>query len=305
MVTHNYEQAEPYVTRKIRLHDGEVVADVRVNDVLEKEKTDTTPESIIKSETEAKKTELSKQHSFQRHVAEKFASMNHKTQLGRAFLFRIFFLITAATSFIFIGQLFKNADDTSTKDYNKEIFYQKNDSRLSVRHIDGTEITANDIKEIQSVRNVVAVDQYDYVNDINYYCEEGKDYHFTYGLDSDDPYGSYVMSNGEFYFEEEEVSEIPSDKSVVFDKKNKFMKSATCISENSLAAGRMPEKRLEIVLYSNDKNLLNKEKEIYFTAENIMGEQNYYHNKFTVVGLLKEKASRLSVSAIKESPISI
>ena len=58
MVTHNYEQAEPYVTRKIRLHDGEVVADVRVNDVLEKEKTDTTPESIIKSETEAKKKEL-------------------------------------------------------------------------------------------------------------------------------------------------------------------------------------------------------------------------------------------------------
>jgi len=293
MVTHNYEQAEPYVTRKIRLHDGEVVADVRVNDILEKEKTNTPPESIIKSETEKQKTELSKQRSFQRHVAGKFASMNRKTQHGRAFLFRILFLITAATSFIFIGQLFKNADDTSTKDYNKEIFYQKNDSRLSVRHIDGTEITENDIKKLQSVRNVVAVDQYDYVNDINYYCEEGKDYHFTYELDSDDVYGSYIMSNDEFYFEEEEESEIPSDKSIVFDKKNKFMKSVTCINENSLAAGRMPKKRLEIVLYSDDKNLLNKEKEIYFTAENIMGEENYYYNKFTVVGLLKEKTSQI------------
>ena len=31
MVTHNYDQAEPYVTRKIRLHDGEVVVDVPMN----------------------------------------------------------------------------------------------------------------------------------------------------------------------------------------------------------------------------------------------------------------------------------
>lgn len=71
------------------------------------------------------------------------------------------------------------------------------------------------------------------------------------------------------------------------------MKSVTCIDENSLSTGRMPEQRMEIVLYSNDKSLLNKEKEIYFTAENIMGEDVYYHNKFTIVGLLKEKTSQI------------
>lgn len=295
MVTHNYEQAEPYVTRKIRLHDGEVVADVRVNAATDRENTSKEPCRIQAEQTQKKTAEEDRHKKYpskrqQNKIAEVFARLNRKTQPGRALLFRIFFLITAVTSFIFIGQLFKNADDTGTKDYEKDIFYQKNDCRLSVRHINGTEITANDIKELQSVRNVTVVDQYDYVNDINYYCEEGKDYHFTYGLINDESYDSYMMESEETYVEEAGGND---DKSVVFDKKNKFMKSVTCIDENSLSTGRMPEQRMEIVLYSDDKSLLNKEKEIYFTAENIMGEDVYYHNKFTIVGLLKEKTSQI------------
>ena len=31
MVTHNYSQAEPYVTRKIRLHEGTVISDITEN----------------------------------------------------------------------------------------------------------------------------------------------------------------------------------------------------------------------------------------------------------------------------------
>lgn len=295
MVTHNYEQAEPYVTRKIRLHDGEVVADVRVNAATDRENTSKEPCGIQAEQTQKKTAEEDSPQKYQskrqqNKIAEVFARLNRKTQPGRALLFRIFFLITAVTSFVFIGQLFKNADDTGTKDYEKDIFYQKNDCRLSVRHINGTEITANDIEELQSVRNVTVVDQYDYVNDINYYCEEGKDYHFTYGLINDESYDSYMMESEETYVEEAGGND---DKSIVFDKKNKFMKSVTCIDENSLSTGRMPEQRMEIVLYSNDKSLLNKEKEIYFTAENIMGEDVYYHNKFTIVGLLKEKTSQI------------
>ena len=35
MVTHNYDQARPFITRKVRLHDGEVVADIVVEDGVE------------------------------------------------------------------------------------------------------------------------------------------------------------------------------------------------------------------------------------------------------------------------------
>ena len=37
LVTHNYEQAEKYVTRKIRLFDGVVKSDVKVNKKSKKE----------------------------------------------------------------------------------------------------------------------------------------------------------------------------------------------------------------------------------------------------------------------------
>ena len=36
MVTHNYDQAEPYVSRKVRIHDGQVISDVLVNQENEK-----------------------------------------------------------------------------------------------------------------------------------------------------------------------------------------------------------------------------------------------------------------------------
>ena len=36
MVTHNYEQVEKYVTRKVRLHDGSLILDVSENMVIEK-----------------------------------------------------------------------------------------------------------------------------------------------------------------------------------------------------------------------------------------------------------------------------
>ena len=50
-------------------------------------------------------------------------------------------------SFIFIGELYANADDIHTKKYDRTIFYQKNDSRLSVQRKDGKPITDEDIEK--------------------------------------------------------------------------------------------------------------------------------------------------------------
>jgi len=296
MVTHNYEQAAPYVTRKIRLHNGEIAEDTYTNIVPDNAAPDTkTTSSTTKNvvTTETQKTELLKQQSFQRQIAKKFASMNRKTQHGRTFLFRFFFLIASVVSFIFVGQLYKNADDTWTRDYDDNIYFHKNDKRLSVRREDGRAITDADIEKIKSVRHVVMADFYDFVNDINYYCEEDKDFHYRYGPENPES-GSYLYENGKYIWIDETGSTVRSDKTPVFDKKNKFMRSCSCITKEDLAKGRLPEKLNEIVLYSSDKNVLNcSDKEIYFTAENVMGAENYYHRKFKIVGLLKEKTSQV------------
>lgn len=299
MVTHNYDQAEPYVTRKVRLHDGEVVVDVQENQLAAEEKnvkkqTMNMPEEktsetkkVIEEKTGNKVEKLTckaaekKEKKHQNKIARTFAAMNTRTQVGRAFLFRIFFLFTAIVSFLFIGQLYMRADDTNTKDYNNSIYLQENDSRLSVRREDGGAITSKDLKKMQSIRNVVQVDQYDYANDINYYVEEGKDYKFTYGTTD---YGMIT----------ENVSELHTDQNLELLNKEKFVKSITCISKEDLSTGRMPENRNEIVLYSDDSKKLNTEVEIYFTAENILeSDASYYHHNYKIVGLLKEETEQI------------
>lgn len=282
MVTHNYEQAEPYVTRKVRLHDGEVVADTRALSadeeiVTEKEKL---AQNTVQRDSRSKR-QIWKEE-FQ--VAGVFAALNRHSLKYRAWMFRLFLGVTALVSFIFIGQLFKNADDTFTRDYEHEIYKQKNDSRLSVMKKDGTVLTKKDIKIMQSIRNVTSVDQYDIVNDINYYCEENKDFHYDYEAQN-----SMYMTGGDVGV----VSQLHSDKTPAFDKKNKFMRSVTCIDQSDLEAGRMPKALDEIVLYADEKKAISTKKEIYFTADNILGEKAYYHRKFKVVGILKKKTSQI------------
>ena len=311
MVTHNYSQAEPYVTRKVQMHDGEVIADIPVNaaDAPEKVAADVAgndtadaPENAtadvaekvatdVKKEKDAKKQkDATAEKRYQNKIARIFAGMNTRTQRGKAALFRIFFLFTAVMSFVLIGQLYKNADDTSTKDYRDSIYYQKNDSRLSVRRKDGKALTKKDIQKMQSVRNVVQVDQYDCANDINYYIEEGKDYTLTTGSPADTEM-YFEMDMGEEM--EGAKSSLHSEKTFEAKNKNKFMRSITCIDKTDLAKGRMPESIYEIVLYADDDSVLGKEKEIYFTAENIMGSYADYHHKFKVVGLLKKETTQV------------
>lgn len=315
MVTHNYEQAEPYVTRKIRLHDGELIEDTRVNTLQEEDEAasqDTTEvkgqinhdqSEIAANQKEKASLDLKKEkqegkaeRQYQKKIARKFAKLNSKTQQGRAFLFRAFFLLTAVVSFLFIGQLYQRADDTNTKKYNRSIYFQKNDSRLSVSREDGKAITEEDIERMKSLQYVVTADMYDYANDVNYYTKRDKNLDFQYGSYEEPDMGEeleYIMMSGEEQ-EPDADEETGTDGMPVFKKHNRFMRSVTCIGKEDLAAGRLPEKYNEIVMYLEDEKQLGEyEEEIYFTAENLTGSNNYYYNQFKVVGLLKEKTSQI------------
>ena len=55
----------------------------------------------------------------------------------------------------------------------------------------------------------------------------------------------------------------------------------------------MPESRNEVALYSSDEKVLNSEIMCFFQSINIWGPNEYYGQKITVVGLLKEKTSQV------------
>ena len=288
MVTHNYEQAEKYVTRKIRIHEGEVVVDVLVNNGEEaggelqgesvQQQESSEQEKVIEQQTLSEQEgEASRKKVFweQFKTAWYFASKNAVTQLGRATLFTIFLSIIAIASFVLLGQLLVYEDDISTKIYSNKAFYRQDDTRLVVKKADGSLLTDADFAKMKELAYVVDVDSCDYANDINYYVTEDEDYEYLYSWHwgSRDPVITLKFL---------------SDK--------KFMKSVDCITEQDLAYGRLPEKRNEIVIYDTDDSLLNRSKKMYFKANNIWDSGEYYEANLKIVGILKEETEQIYFS---------
>lgn len=287
MVTHNYDQVEPYATRKIRLHDGEIVSDV--SGVGDAQKTDTenefeaiAEEEAIAEDTSGKETAAGKdtKHSMTRRqnkVAAYFARLNRRTQIGRAILFTAFLFVIGVVSFLFIGELYQYADDTMTKNYSQVAFYREDNTRLTVRHKEGGAITEDDVVQLQNIPYVLTADSCDSANDINYYIREDEDYEYIYGV---------VRS----------WSGSQTVKRTSFLNEDHFLMSTDCIRQEDLADGHMPEDSSEIVLYSEDKSILGTSMVCYFTAHNLWGQDNFYTRELTVVGLLKEKTDQVYFS---------
>jgi ABC-type lipoprotein export system ATPase subunit len=288
MVTHNYDQAEQYVTRRIRLHDGEIVTDVPVN--KRDQNVDQEPQNPSGCERNDKKsctdgadnsgTKIKKK---KQHMADFFARKNIKMQKGRAGLFFTFFLITAVVSFLFIGELLVYADDRITKEYDPDAYLQKNDTRLVVRYPDDKVLTEKDQAAISGVKYVDQVDLYDYANDVNYYIEKNKDYEIKYG--SQDDQVTKVNEDGE--------TDAERDQGVRLLDKTHFMKSSTAITKDDLSAGRLPKERNEIVLYSTDQKKLNSTIRCYFSSDNLWKEGQSCYQDLKVVGILKDKTRQV------------
>lgn len=306
MVTHNYEQVEKYVTRKVRLHDGSLILDVSENmDTNQKsevsenmdtdqksevsENTDTDQKSEMSENvdnnektTAGKKSENNEERLRDRTIGRIFVRMNAVRQPEKIALFMGFFLAAAIVSFLFIGQLLMNADDIYTKKYSATSFARKDDKRISIRRKDQKFMTKKDIDRLTKMKHVVSVDQYDIVNDVNYYFEEGKDYRQEYG------YNRVSTSNeGGLY----------DSQNVEYVKKNQYMRSASCLKKSDLAKGSLPKKIDEVVLYDRGKYKVGDTITFFYTSDVLWSStENYIQRKMKVSGLLKNKDKQVYFS---------
>ena len=285
MVTHNYDQAEAYVTRKIRLHDGQIISDVEIHADTDESQDMPVPDGDGSQESSSmpdRVQDFSQKGSLrqQYRMAALFASRNRRTQPGRAILFTSFLLVISIASFLFIGELYAHKEDYSTRAYTQAAFYHKDDKRLVVKRKDGKDITDEDIEKLSSIRYVKTVDSCDLANDINFFMDEDTDYKYIYG---DDAKRSRISKGGEM-------------KRVSFLKEDRFMMSSDAITEYDLSAGRLPQSRDEIVLYAVDASALDTDILCYFVYHNVWSQNDYYQKKLTVTGILKEPTRQVYFS---------
>lgn len=306
MVTHNYEQVEKYVTRKVRLHDGSLILDVSENmnteqkskmsenvdsdrELEESENMDTDQKSEVSENvdnnektTVGKKSESNEERLHDRTIGRIFVRMNAVRQPEKIALFMGFFLAAAIVSFLFIGQLLMNADDIYTKKYSATSFARKDDKRISIRRKDQKFMTKKDIDRLTKMKHVVSVDQYDIVNDVNYYFEEGKDYRQEYG------YNRMSTSNeGGLY----------DSQNVEYVKKDQYMRSSSCLKKSDLVKGSLPKKIDEVVLYDRGKYKVGDTITFFYTSDVLWSStENYIQRKMKVSGLLKNKDKQVYFS---------
>ena len=282
MVTHNYEQVEKYVTRKVRLHDGSLILDVSEN--MDTEQKPEMSENVDKNEktSAGKKSESNEERLRDHTIGRIFVRMNAVRQPEKIALFMGFFLAAAIVSFLFIGQLLMNADDIYTKEYSATSFARKDDKRISLRRKDQKFMTKKDIDRLTKMKHVVSVDQYDIVNDINYYFEEGKDYRQEYG------YNRMSTSDEGWMYDSQNVEYV---------KKDQYMRSSSCLKKSDLAKGSLPKKIDEVVLYDRGKYKVGDTITFFYTSDVLWSStENYIQRKMKVSGLLKNKDKQVYFS---------
>ena len=282
MVTHNYEQVEKYVTRKVRLHDGSLILDVSEN--MDTEQKSEMSENVDNNEktSAGKKSESNEERLRDHTIGRIFVRMNAVRQPEKIALFMGFFLAAAIVSFLFIGQLLMNADDIYTKEYSATSFAHKDDKRISLRRKDQKFMTKKDIDRLTKMKHVVSVDQYDIVNDINYYFEEGKDYRQEYG------YNRMSTSDEGWMYDSQNVEYV---------KKDQYMRSSSCLKKSDLAKGSLPKKIDEVVLYDRGKYKVGDTITFFYTSDVLWSStENYIQRKMKVSGLLKNKDKQVYFS---------
>ena len=264
IVTHNFEEAAAYVTRKIVIHDSEVEEDILLRPRVVKENEAKQQEISTKTRT----PELSK---WWKKNARVFSRMNMRAHLGSSILLCMVFFVASLASFLFMGNFLANLDDTDTKVYENTAFHNSDDTRIVVRYPDGSQLNEQDFQFLNELKHVVYMEEYSLANDIYYFSEKGVDYQVKYNN-----------------IETDKESDPVFQEFIYLDKYSKFVFSTSGLEDEDLAYGRLPENTNEVVIYAEDDSLLGSSFPCFFSHQRHWPINAYIRMEMKVCGILKE-----------------
>ena len=251
LITHEFSEAEDYVTRHIRIQDGRVSADAPLRP--------------------ASPAPAPEKHRTQpKELSPYIAGLQLRSRPVWSAMVLLFFTLTAFSVFVFLGSFIVALDDTSTRLYQTDAFYNSSRDRIVVVRQDGGSMTQEDYKAILSAKYVEKLERYGYICDTRYAYREGVDYYIhysqkNYGSSADPKYMqvSYieVADSGQY------VQTVP-----LYAGNTEFLRS-----------GRLPENFYEVVL-AGSGNMLGQQITVYLQNPKNWAETAYIKLDVTVVG---------------------
>ena len=165
MVTHDFAEAQEFVSRKVTIRNGQVMDDVKLQE------TD-GPDEQTGDKKQRQKTMDPGKGGVQRKAERKdilyFAWKNirgHKVKTG---LILLLMMLVAVISYGSIGEIQMFRDDRIARVTDDSIFGEQDRTRLLVKRSDDAVMGKTDLEEIRKLSEVVAADLYGAVNEIEY-----------------------------------------------------------------------------------------------------------------------------------------
>ncbi len=165
MVTHDFAEAQEFVSRKVTIRNGQVMDDVKLQ---ETDGSDTQ----TGDKKQRQKTMDPGKGGVQRKAELKdilyFAWKNirgHKVKTG---LILLLMMLVAVISYGSIGEIQMFRDDRLARVTDDSIFGEQDRMRLLVKRSDGAPMGKTDLEKIRKLPEVVAADLYGAINEIEY-----------------------------------------------------------------------------------------------------------------------------------------
>ena len=214
LITHDYQEAEDYVTRRIQLQDGRITMDASLR------------------EPYAAKEQTSKFEKHRRNLSGYVSALQLRSRPVWSSLVLLFFTLTAFAVFAFLGTFIVNLDDTATRIYDNSAFMNGDKTRIVVQRGDQEPFTQEDMDALLAVKYVESLERSGYVADVNYAYRQDVDYEIHYAVDNLDEVNTSIRSSIEL------LDDMP------------FLRTVPLLADGRefLTAGRMPENMHEVVL---------------------------------------------------------
>lgn len=264
VITHNYRQALPFISRNVRLHDGMVVRDEQISPL-----NNQGPIDNITYKCQDNSLILS--------------ALNIKSQPKKSILLLLLSIICILSSFIFLGSFSMSYDESQTKNIDNSLFVNLEKERLLIAN-NSSLSNEEAIDIVSNIKHVQEVDKYDAISDINCYLKD--DYFINY-------------SGGWTNVIDNEIVPIPvyvDSSTIALKNHNRFIHSYYGITEADLKYGTLPVNDYEMVIYSNDVSSLNTTQKVLFRNAKFFPDESYVEYEIKITGLLKNKTSNVYFS---------
>ena len=241
IVTHNYEQVEDYVTRKIKMHDGKILEDKKIKDIDKNIKYNT---NNYKNITKFEKLRLGIRNTF--NIMPKFL-----------LLLAVYLFIVVALMAEYSG--FKEQEYIAENSGYNDYFQDTSDRRIVIKKEDKTSITEEDYQKLSNLDNVSYIVKNDILLDTSINMTDNNNF-WIYG-------NAHNISN---YNKGVDVGRLPkeSNEVLVVGSKNDYYL-------NNMANELM---KTDLYLQSIDTGEINKDLKLRIVGIKYTTSNNLYAN---------------------------